>query len=751
MYDSGRYLEVLEEIEQIQTLESQKTQILHLEVLKGRCLTRLGEFEKAIEVSQHILEKETTIHEQQGIIIDAKIAMTETYWRTGQIEESLKCLEDVEKQFQSLDMSQDKDALQKEAALLHQRGSLHLLQGQIDDCLEIYHKSLEIRRKLPNKADIAETLNTLCIAYRIKGDYTQALEYGLESLSLRESIKNENDVASALNNLAAIYYRTGDFDKALKVYQRCLDIKRGIGNKQEIAGALVNIGLIYQNQGNLDGALEVYQEGLSLDREIGNMLDIAVSLSNIGMVHQMRGDLDIALDCYQEALSNYGEMGSKVDMAECMVYIGTVHSERGDLDDALEIYQNAMNIFTELNLTQKIAQCQHNVGNLYYMKGDFEISLEMLKQSLTKHEASGNRPSMSENLLSLVLLCLDMDDIGRAQEYVEHFKQIDEDESSKLVNQRRRIAEALVLRTASRTRDKARAESMLADIAEEEVLDHGLTVTALVGLCDILLDELRSTGEKEVLWEIKINVEKLRSMAEKQNSYLVLAETYWLESQLALLEFEPNEALRLLNKAQLIADEKGLRKLAMKFSNEYDSLLDELVNWETLNNQKASMKERIEAVQLDKVFGQMTKKQEIQLPRTQNEEPVQFMLVAANAGFSLVNKVFEAGVGLNESLVSGFLTAISTFSEEIFSRPLERIKIGDYTLLMKAEMPFLFCYVFRGQSYPAMRKMTEFIDAMHQESDLWDSLESIITTGTVDQSATATVDQFVGQIFAGAT
>jgi len=143
----------------------------------------------------------------------------------------------------------------------------------------------------------------------------------------------------------------------------------------------------------------------------------------------------------------------------------------------------------------------------------------------------------------------------------------------------------------------------------------------------------------------------------------------------------------------------------------------------------------------------MVKRQDPDSPEIVKEDPIQFMLIAAFGGFNVVSKEFQKGFRVDESLVSGFLSALTSFSDEVFAMPLDRIKVGEYIMLMRAELPFLFCYVFKGESYSAMQKMTHFIDSLKIDSQLWNSLETTVESGAVDQQTKATVEQMIVEIF----
>jgi len=64
------------------------------------------------------------------------------------------------------------------------------------------------------------------------------------------------------------------------------------------------------------------------------------------------------------------------------------------------------------------------------------------------------------------------------------------------------------------------------------------------------------------------------------------------------------------------------------------------------------------------------------------------------------------------SFFSSFISAFNTFSSEIFSKTIDRIKIGENIIFLKPIEPFLMCYVSKGQSYPAMKKLDKISESI---------------------------------------
>lgn len=200
-----------------------------------------------------------------------------------------------------------------------------------------------------------------------------------------------------------------------------------------------------------------------------------------------------------------------------------------------------------------------------------------------------------------------------------------------------------------------------------------------------------------------------------------------MQARLALITLDIREARQFLTQAQLLAEKYGLVQLAIKISSEHDELLKQLEIWENLKKTEASLSERIELARINEQMGQMLHKKVIEAPKILEEDPV-IILIIAGGGVPIFSRSFEEGWSFEDHLFSSFLSAVNSFSDEIFSKGLDRASFGEYTLLMKSVKPFLVCYLFKGQTYPAQQKMNYFIDKIQNEEKIWQILHEFYRT-----------------------
>ncbi|MFX1534732.1 MAG: tetratricopeptide repeat protein [Promethearchaeota archaeon] len=599
------------------------------------------------------------------------------------------------------------------------KGTLLNKQGKFEEALQIANKVLQESQSLGKALQTIDAVFIMADAYIVLGRFNEALETLLQGEKTLKRVRQKESSKSILR-------RFFSFRQAEKVDKK-KESPEEIGRRK--ARLLYHKGVIYMRKGDLEQASDYHQEGLALQKEFGDKQDISLSLNNIGIIYWQQGALDKALRYCEESLELFEELGNKQNIARSLNNIGVIYMTKGELDQALENFQKSLTLLLEMGNKHYIAALQGNIGEIYRQQGHLDLALENLSQSLELFEDIGNNLHTSEALFRLIMITIDKPSPELAQQYLERLQKINEQEKNKIISQRYRVSNALILKSSQRARKRVKAEELLEQVAGEEIVDHEVTVVALLGLCDLLLSELLSSGNQEILDDVKPLVNRLLEIAKAQHSHSLLVESYMLNANLALVDLNLNEARRLLTQAQFIAEERDLKRLAMKISNEHDILLEQLSKWEELIERNASLTERAEFAHLEDVMRRMLQKRAVDIPEVTEEKPILF-LILSGSGLCRFSKTFLPEGEVNDQLIGGFLTAIQGFSTEIFAQSIDRVKMEKYTLLMKSEEPFLMCYVFQGQSYTAQQKLSQFTNNIHNALSMWQALKEIEEKGS---------------------
>ncbi len=441
-----------------------------------------------------------------------------------------------------------------------------------------FNDSMVIVTKILKKKDINPLLTVDALIIKadilsIQGRYEKGLEVVEEGEKKVISIEQEKKAeiskrnSSLLRRKGLIYLATGDLNSALDFIQQCLVLAKEIKDKNLISLALDNIGMVYSFKGDLDKALAYFSQSLTIFREIGNKIGIATGLLHIGAVIRHKGDLDKALAYFSQSLTTYREVGYKRGIALGLLIIGEVYSD----------------------------------------KGDFELAKENLTSSLALYEEVGNNINVSQTLFDLTLLLIDNNSPDQAKRYLTRLHMIHQRDDNPIISQWYRLAKSLLLKKGTRITDKVKAQEILEQMVNEEIIWFSITVRAMLDLCELLIDEFKLYGEGEVLQQVSVLLERIHDIAHKQHATPLIAQSLLLQAKFSLVEGNAQRADQLLEQARLITIESGLEILCTKVSEEQRQLRIELDKWNALIQRNAPLRERLELAKLTDYIGEALK------------------------------------------------------------------------------------------------------------------------------------------------
>ncbi|MHA2243070.1 MAG: tetratricopeptide repeat protein, partial [Candidatus Thorarchaeota archaeon] len=563
LFEKGEYDKAIELVEIVLGKESlSEDEHFASLLLKSKLKIKREGLEEAKAIAKGIF-KTASKQKKTLLAVDALIIEAEVSWRVGKPELGLKAISEGRKLLRESGIEnlkgKQEEFRERNGELLHHEGVIFWYKGDLDKALECHQQSLIIKKELGIKLGIAGSLNNLGLAYWSKGEHDKALEFYNQSLAISEELEHRLLMASILNNLGNLCTVRGDLDLALEYYVKSLSLKEELGLENDIALSLNNIGIIYQLKGSLDQAFDYYDRSLKIHEKLGIKRDMALGSSNLAEIHMLRGDLNKALENYNYSLKIYNDLGFKKDIGRLLSNIGEIYRKKNDHKQAIDIYQQSLEICHEI-------------------EDDSSTSVVLL--NLVNAAIESDLPSVAEN-------------------YLEKIKLIDSRTDNVVINQRYRIAKANFLKSSGRARNKIEAGEILEQIVEEDVSDHSLTVTAMIHLCDLLISELKMTGEESVLNRVNDLTKRLLEIGEEQSSHSLLAKTYLLQSKLALVDLNVDNAMELLTQAYDIATEKGLDMLARAVSHERDLLTSQKQKWEMIIQQPPPKKEMIDITHLD--------------------------------------------------------------------------------------------------------------------------------------------------------
>ncbi|MFX1356947.1 MAG: tetratricopeptide repeat protein [Promethearchaeota archaeon] len=264
------------------------------QILLSSILIRVGDWEKSAKIAEQAYEKGKN---SQNYLqsVNAVLNMACALITIGDLDKASKLLEKSEELYLVLSKDPHSNIEEIEAYKAYVKGSLSYFLGNKEDSLKYLKRSLELREKIGNKHDMAESLLGLSNYYRIiEMDFDKAFNYANQCLKIAEEIRYQRLIASAHFNLGYIYHVKGELEKSLSYYELALQYFEKTNNFFSYLGTMNNMAMTYRAQGKLDKSAELLTKCIKSSEKLKN--NWIKSGYNVSMVEVCldKGDIEKA-------------------------------------------------------------------------------------------------------------------------------------------------------------------------------------------------------------------------------------------------------------------------------------------------------------------------------------------------------------------------------------------------------------------------------------------------------------------------
>ncbi|MEE9411239.1 MAG: tetratricopeptide repeat protein, partial [Candidatus Heimdallarchaeota archaeon] len=455
-----------------------------------------------------------------------------------------------------------------------------------------------------------------------------------------------------------------------------------------------------------------------------------------------------ALENINELIEYFNERGDHEGLAIAQSHLGEINLKKGDLDEALKNYLDSIEYHRIREQSGGIRLTYINIGMIFQMKGEYDKALEYFYNAKEISEDLENKLSLAYDYFYLISCYLDIEDIEKATTYLLSLKEIDKEIEDKVLKIITNLSSALVLKMSENEQERMEAKKLFKSIINETDVKYEIVEKAILNLCDVLLIEYKISEDNEIIEELKFFIYKLQEVGLRELTHPLLVQTYWLQSQISLLELNAEEAQQLYLKAQTMAEEKELEPMARKISAEHDFLIGQLDLWKKFTTKLPSIVEILELTKIEDMLSQMLKKGVV-LPsevEREDEKPVIIFIFSESGEILFSEKLLDT---LEDDIIERILPELKIqIEEEKHHELISRGRLYDYSYLLKKIDTLFFCYFFVGKSFSAIHKLEKFSRTLNETSSIWERLVTFSQSGlNLNYEERRSITVFIDNIF----
>ncbi|CAF1356566.1 unnamed protein product [Adineta steineri] len=157
--------------------------------------------------------------------------------------------------------------------IYEQIGLVKYNQGEYDEALKFYKKSLEIQQKYlpPNHPNLALCYKRIGLVHNNMRKYAKALSSYEKALEIQQNSLSANhpDLASSYSDIGKVYNDMEEYSKALSYYEKAVEIQQKSlpSNHPNLASSYGNIGSVYENLKKFPKARSFYERAVDIGQK----------------------------------------------------------------------------------------------------------------------------------------------------------------------------------------------------------------------------------------------------------------------------------------------------------------------------------------------------------------------------------------------------------------------------------------------------------------------------------------------------
>jgi LuxR family maltose regulon positive regulatory protein len=288
------------------------------------------------------------------------------------------------------------EILDSHPSLISHKGTVLLVQGQVEKSLEYLNQAEVAQRKNNDWPNLAHTLARRATAQRYLGKYQASIQDGTEALKICEGkVKLRPVQADAYCMVGISLQHLGELDDAYQKLERALAIYQANQDAQNTAMVHMELGICCQYQGKTHQAVIHYEQALSYWQAVRNTTRQSFVLNNLGGLHHASGNYIEAAKLFEQALALSRSNGITRSEAYLLLNLGNLYADLEAKDSARDAFQKARDAcrilddhFLLFNIELAEASLARHHGELSRARAYLLSVQELVHQSQSSFEQS---------------------------------------------------------------------------------------------------------------------------------------------------------------------------------------------------------------------------------------------------------------------------------------------------------------------------------------------------------------------------
>ena len=305
-----------------------------------------------------------------------------------------------------------------------QKGNIKKLQGDLNEALDAYFKSVEAARIANFIRGEGTAYGAIADIYSISKNHQNARHYYVKAIATLRQSKDSIELASFILNAGDEFLNNKMYDSALLHFKESEIIFAKVNYLSGKAYSLGNMGMVYANIGQRDLAEKNIKEAILMLEEAEDYYPICIYLISMCDIYLENGDERTALDYALRSLKLARQYGLKEQIGEASRKLAELYDRAGN---PIESYKHYKNYITYRDSVNNIKSVQ----NMADLRTDFEVSQKQVEVDLLSQQKKNHQIIIIASGISLVLIFLLAIGLYRRYNFIKETNVIIEEEKNR--------------------------------------------------------------------------------------------------------------------------------------------------------------------------------------------------------------------------------------------------------------------------------------------------------------------------------
>lgn len=310
------------------------------------------------------------------------------------------------------------------AAAYTTRALTHWHNGEYDESVRCYNKSLTIQTEIGNPFEIGINYHGIAMNHYYQATYPQAIEFHAKALREFQNAGSKIREAQTLNHMGLVYHKIGDYRQAIYYLLESTKIKKNLPGYLGRTNSFSGDSPFVLTREFYTAELNKQQQSLTEFIQKGEGENILQTLYNIGTIYLELNHPDSAVLYCKQAVSQ----SRKIRKGPDYFLLGTAFLKSGAIDSAIYYHTKGIEVSKSRGTSLGLLRGYGELGDDFLLAGQMENALKYNLIAFELTQSMGNQLDMVIKLQKIAEILVAMgrldEALQRCTESLELAKQI---------------------------------------------------------------------------------------------------------------------------------------------------------------------------------------------------------------------------------------------------------------------------------------------------------------------------------------